>query len=239
MEKNENNIFAITIEDMERNPRFGLQAVSLVEYPAVEKNFLCFKNSTKPKRLAFDADSGQHVITGVALLADTPIYRWDFFSGEYYVVFPRDVIKQLVQKYSQDNIMNMTSLQHDELTYTMKDCTLIESYFVNKERGILPKEFSDIPDGSWIVSYKVNSEELWQAIKDGGEINGFSVEVFSNLKPVVDTRGLHEKIGAPDDDGGDFWDNLLESIGMAAQPKKKGTDKDIEDIMDRGTQLAL
>ena len=53
---------------------------------------------------------------------------------------------------------------------------MFESYIVNRERGISPQEFSDIPDGSWICSYKVDNDELWNEIINGNELNGFSLQ---------------------------------------------------------------
>lgn len=68
---------------------------------------------------------------------------------------------------------------------------MIESYFINDERGIRPSEFKDIENGSWIVSYYVEDEKLWNEIVNGNDLNGFSIkakvklfeEKFSNEKP--------------------------------------------------------
>ena len=159
------NIYRITINDID-NPRLGLMAISIVDFPAVEKNFIRFKDKSKEKRIVLKADNDQRVITGVALLADTPIYRYDpAMGGDYWVVFERETIKTLVEKYSRDGLLNVINLQHDETTYSINSCTMIESYFVNNDRGICPVEFKGIPDGSWIVSFKVTDEELWQTMK--------------------------------------------------------------------------
>lgn len=182
------NIYRITIDDLS-DTLLGLKAISLVDFPAVEKNFIRFKDN-QPKRITLKADNDQHVITGVALLADTPIYRYDpDLGGDYYIVFERETIKQLVQKYSQDGLLNVINLQHDSETYSITSCTMIESYFVNAERGICPVEFQGVPDGSWIVSFKVTDEKLWEAIKasngEEGGLNGFSVEVCAGIAPKL------------------------------------------------------
>lgn len=181
------NIFKIKIEDMD-NPELGLMAISLVDFPAVETNFIKFKKE-QPTRITLKADDDQRIITGVALLADTPIYRYDpALGGDYWVVFERETIKQLVQKYSKDGLLNVINLQHTDNTYSVDKCTMIESYFVNAQRGICPKEFEGIPDGSWIVSFKVTDDELWKAIKESnggqGGLNGFSVEVTAGMVPA-------------------------------------------------------
>ena len=77
----------------------GLQLVSLVDDPAVVESFLTF-NSEEQVKLVFTSDEEQHIISGVSLLADTPIYRCDE-TGGYYVVFTKETIKQLVEKYNK------------------------------------------------------------------------------------------------------------------------------------------
>lgn len=155
----------------------GIEAISLVEKPAMERDFLCFKD--EPVKLAFN--SSEHIITGVICLADTPIYRFSKEIGEYYVVFSKEVIKQMVQKFAKDRLFNNVNLQHDDKRY-VDDIYMFESYIVNKERGINPEGFGDLPEGSWVASYKVDNEDLWQEIINGKELNGFSLEGLFNLE---------------------------------------------------------
>lgn len=181
------NIYRITLDDL-NDPNEGLLAISLVDFPAVEENFLKFRNEKKATRLTLKSDD-QRIITGVALLADTPIYRYSPTLGEYYIVFEKETIRDLVQKYSKDGLLNVINLQHDAETYSVESCTMIESYFVNHDRGICPEEFKSVPDGSWIVSFKVNDDDLWHKIKasngEEGGLNGFSVEVVADIAPKL------------------------------------------------------
>lgn len=155
----------------------GIDAISLVETPAFEENFLCFEKQP----LKFSLDNTKHVITGVICLADTPIYRFDNKHGEYYVVFTKETIEQMVQKFAKDNLFKSVNLQHDDSQF-VDGIYMFESYLVNKERGIIPVEFPDIPDGSWIGSYKVENEELWEQIVNGTKLNGFSLQGMFQLK---------------------------------------------------------
>lgn len=150
----------------------GMDAISLVELPAVERDFLVF-NSQKERKMLFQ-DAEKHIITGIAILADTPIYRLDEDGTEYYVVFSKDTIRALVEKYFKDNLANVVNIEHNENEY-VSDLVMIESYIVDKQRKICPIEFEDVPDGSWIVSYKVLNEDVWQKVKSG-EIKGFSIQ---------------------------------------------------------------
>lgn len=162
--------------DIDKDEKLGLQAVSLVDRPAVEANFLKFKD----QKIVFTKDESKHIITGPSLIAEMPIYRRNQITGEeFYVIFTKDTIAKLVERYSQQNLFNSVNLQHDSDSFTDK-VILIESYFVNKERGIAPKEY-DLEDGSWITSYKVQDETLWNEIMANDEFKGFSVEVIANL----------------------------------------------------------
>lgn len=154
----------------------GLTAVSLVDCPAVERDFLLFDK----QEMLFKTDEEKQIISGIALLADTPIYRRNQ-NGEFYVVFEKDTIRQLVEKYSKHGMFNSVNLQHKSDAFTDK-VYLIESLIIDKERGICPTEFSDCPDGSWYVSYYVEDQSLWNEIKNGDWFNGFSVEITANLE---------------------------------------------------------
>ena len=163
--------------DINEDENLGLRAVSLVDRPAIETNFLRFKD----QKIIFSKDESKHIVSGPSLIADMPIYRINPVTGEeYYVIFTSDVIQKLVERYSKQNLFNSVNLQHDPNEFTDK-VILVESYFVDKKRGIAPNEYKDIADGSWFTSYKVLDDDLWNEIMTTDEFKGFSVEVIANL----------------------------------------------------------
>lgn len=157
----------------------GLSAVSLVDLPAVEKDFILFDKES----FLFSSDDEKQIISGIALLADTPIYRRSDTRGEYYVVFQADTVRLLVEKYSKNGLFNSVNLMHQADTF-VNSVHMIESILIDKERGICPTEFKDVPDGSWYVSYHVEDPVLWEEIKKGEWFRGFSVEVLSDLELI-------------------------------------------------------
>lgn len=171
-------IFKIVVN---RDDESGMSAISLVQFPAVERNFLKFDKDSK-KKYKFDQD--KHIISGIVALADVPIYRYSPEMGEYWVVFDKETIRTMVEKYAESGLYNSVNLDHNE-NRQVKDCFLIESYIIDKERGICPKEFEDAPDGSWIASFKVEDENLWEQIKNGTEFNGFSLEGMFELEEYM------------------------------------------------------
>lgn len=155
----------------------GMDAISLVADPAVEVDFLKF-GKDKPMSLNF-ADEEKHIITGIALLADTPIYRIAPDGTEYYVRFTKDCIRSLVEKYFKFGLTNSVNIEHKDNQF-VDGVTMLESYIIDKERGICPNEFASAPDGSWVVSYKVNNLDVWDKIKTG-EVMGFSIQGIFHL----------------------------------------------------------
>ena len=187
--------FYINIDD---NEDLGLQAVSIVDRPAIETDFLKFKD----QKIAFAKNESKHILTDPALIADMPIYRLNPVTGEeYYVVFTKETIAKLVERYSKNNLLNSVNLQHDQNTFTT-GATLVESYFVDKSRGIAPREF-DIADGSWICSFKITDNALWEQIISTDEFNGFSVEVIANLE---------EKLASEKQEDIDEIDTLIDEL---------------------------
>lgn len=167
-------IYNITIEEDEFD--LGLTKMSLVEYPAVNVPFLKFSENDIVKE-TFSTNKDKKIVTSVALLADTPIKRIDDYGNLYYVVFNKEIIGKLVNKFFKDDLIKSVNINHFEDT---DKAYLIESYFVNEELGIKPKGIHST-DGSWIVSYKILDDNLWNDIKEG-KLNGFSVEIQAYLE---------------------------------------------------------
>lgn len=167
-------IYNIAIEEDEFD--LGLTKMSLVEYPAVNVPFLKFSENDIVKE-TFSTNKEKKIVTSVALLADTPIKRVDDYGNLYYVVFSKEIIGKLVNKFFKDDLIKSVNINHFEDT---DKAYLIESYFVNEELGIKPNGIYST-DGSWIVSYKITDDNLWNDIKEG-KLNGFSVEIQAYLE---------------------------------------------------------
>lgn len=164
------------------NEELGMDAISLVENPAVGLSFLTFNNESKS--LCFTNDE-QHIITGVVMLANTPIYRYSKEDGEYYIQFTRETIKTMILKYFKSNLSNSVNLEHNNQNF-VDGAVMVESYLFDTERGITPKEFvGKVTEGSWICSFKITNEELWKEIKDG-TFKGFSLQGMFSFKKVTD-----------------------------------------------------
>lgn len=156
-----------------------MTTISLVDEPAVESDFMCFKKDFK-----FTVNELEHKITGCAIWAEKPIYRI-IDNTECYVRFSKQYIEELVEKYSRDGYWNQVNLQHDENNY-VDGVTMVGFFIKDTAKGIDPKGFEEITDGSLFVTFKVTDDKLWDEIYNGDKLNGFSIEVTSSLKPAVE-----------------------------------------------------
>ena len=164
-------LYNLVIDD---DDTLGVDKISLVTYPAVEENFLLF-DETKRADYSFSIQNeDKRIVSGIAMVADRPIYRETPDKKGYYVIFSKDTIEKIVNRFAKNNYAFNISIQHKT---DVTDCYVVESFIINKERGICPKEFADVEDGSWYTSVKIDNEELWNEIKNGEGLNGFSVEI--------------------------------------------------------------
>ena len=158
----------------------GMVAISLVDEPAIDIDFLAFDKDEKP--LMFSKDELQHKITGPAIIADKYIYRYSETIGEYYTYFDKETIEQIVEKYSKQNLFNSVDLQHDGKQ--VSGITLIEMFIKDSTKGISPKGFDEVSDGSLFVTFKVDNDEVWDEIINGDTLKGFSIEIFSDFELI-------------------------------------------------------
>ena len=92
---------------------------------------------------------------------------------QFYIRFSKETIEKMAVDFFEKHRNTEGNVEH---AIPVQDITYFEGYLLNKERGISPVEFSSLPDGTWIMSAKVNNEDVWQLIKDG-ELTGFSIDV--------------------------------------------------------------
>lgn len=159
----------------------GMYTVSLVDYPAVESDFLYFNENKKQMTFSIENEE-QRIITGVLMRCDFPIYRITDDGYEYYIIYDKATIELMAEKWIADGFANYVNLMHNPLNY-VDGVYLKELYIKDTERGINPKGFETISDGSLFATYKVLNDDVWNGIKSG-EFKGFSLEGYFDVKEV-------------------------------------------------------
>ena len=155
----------------------GLQAIALVDRPAIGVNYQAFETQK------FEViNEEQRIVMGAAMIPDLPIYRRDD-SGEYYAIFKKETIKALVQKYFKESKQGSFNEEHDQFKI-LDGVYVYQSFITDEKLGIsAPRGFENIADGTWFIAAKVDNDEAWAKVKEDGLLKGFSVEGIFNLEP--------------------------------------------------------
>ena len=180
------DVFYISIDE---NDESGMDAISLVKEGAVQSNFLCFEEQ-KPVQLNFYQED-KRLITGVVARADYPIYRRNG-DYEYYVVFTKEVIEKMVKKYAKQGLFNSVNFDHNNYAF-VKDAYMVESFMIDRENGINPSQFSEIEDHSWICTFWIEDDLLWNEIKNNDNFNAFSLQGLFHLIPKTEETKMEKQ----------------------------------------------
>ena len=156
----------------------GIQALSLVEHPAVLSKVERFAENDK---IQYFKDDLKHNITGLIIPADRPIYR-NNGTEEYYIVFEKDTIVDFSTKMMKDGTMNFFNWEHSDDTINGISC--IELFIKDSERGISPEGFADVEEGSLFGTFHISDDDVWEKIMDGSY--GISMEcIFSRFSEQI------------------------------------------------------
>jgi len=150
-----------------------VSAISFVENPAIEEDFLMFD---KQEKFEFKVENEEErIVSGPALIFDKQIYRYNYFTGEeYYVYFSKQTVKDLAYNFLLNNRQNNVTTDHSK---TVNGVKLIESWLSKQDNEL----GYGLPAGNWFTSYKVDNDEIWNKVKSG-DFKGFSIEVYVGLK---------------------------------------------------------
>lgn len=169
----------------------GIIRISLVDSPAVESNWQAFAKVER-KQLYKVADEDKHIIRGVIMRADFPIYRISEIGQEYYIVYTADVIREMAEKYLKENRTNFVNVMHLDNS-EVAGVQMVQWFIKESAKGINPEGFEDIADGSLFAEFHVVNDAVWTAIK-AGQFKGFSLEGVFDAKPKeVDNFSNKEK----------------------------------------------
>ena len=159
---------------IDENEEFsGIDAISVVEQPAIEEDFIALKDQKKIQLKEIDKE--KRILMGAALVPDRPIYRRRD-EHEFYIYFSKNTIRKASELFLKRGNQKKATLEHkDEYLSGM---TIVESWLVeDKKQDKSAKYGFDVPVGTWMVSMKVDNDKIWTKVK-AGELNGFSIEGY-------------------------------------------------------------
>ena len=160
----------------------GIEAISLVEFPAIEENFVALSKH----KVEFKAiDEERRVVIGLALVPDKKIYRRDK-DYEYNIMFSKETVRKASELYLKNQKQNNTTLEHESLT---SGVSVIESWIVedvDKDKSSLYGLNATV--GAWVVTMKIYNDAVWEDVK-AGKYLGLSIEgIFSDRQELSENE---------------------------------------------------
>ena len=164
--------FELFIEDVEMS---GVEAISIVEDPAIEEDFITLSS----EKLKFaKVDGEKRILMGPALIPDKKIFRRGD-DEDYFIFFSKDTVRKAAELFLSRGYQKNSTLEHE---IDIQGLSVVESWIVEDENKDKSKFYNlNVPKGTWMVSVKVNNEEIWEDYVKTGRVRGFSIEgYFSN-----------------------------------------------------------
>ena len=194
-------------------------AISLVESPAIESDFVALAKEEEEKQQVFLESNEKHMVYGAALIPDKDIYR-NNGEQEFYINFTKESIERMSQDFMKEYRQYEVKTDHDDIA---NEVCVVESWLVSDSYKDKSNALGiNVPEGTWMVGMKVNNIETWERIK-AGELKGFSVESMISLEEF--SKQNNDNMNIETNDMG-FWNKMKEVLAEAFS-KKEG---DIEPI---------
>ena len=172
----------------------GILKVSLVDYPAVEKNFLAFEKQEKVELYAVQ-DEDKQIVRGVLMRANYPIFRKDKELGEYFIIYKPETIREMAEQYLKEGRSSNVNLMHEDGS-DVEGVDMVQLFIKDSAAGVSPSGFEEIEDGSLFAEFHVNNPDVWASIKEG-TYKGFSIETLNTIEEedaVISTEKIQDVI---------------------------------------------
>jgi hypothetical protein len=150
----------------------GINAVSVVESPAIEENFVALKKHEVELK---EIDGEKRILMGAALVPNKQIYRKNG-DKEFYIYFSEDTVRKASELFLMRANQNNATLEHEKKM--LDGMSVVESWIIEDEKQDKSAKYGfNLPKGTWMISMKVNNDEIWNKVK-AGEVKGFSIEGY-------------------------------------------------------------
>jgi hypothetical protein len=164
------NLIELIID--EKDDLSGVDAISVVQNPAIESNFVALK-SEEIKLAQVNAE--KRILMGAVLIPEKPIYRKNG-DDEYYIYFSKDTVNKASQLFFKNGNQNNWTLEHGK---EIKGLTVVESWIVEDTQKDKSAIYNlSVPVGTWMASVKVEDDNIWNDFVKTGKVKGFSLEGY-------------------------------------------------------------
>lgn len=221
------NIIELVLD--EENNEIGIEAISVVENPAIEEDFIALSNDIVELK---EADKEKKLLVGALLIPNKPIYRRSG-DDEYYVFFSKDTVLKASQMYLMNGNQSKATLEHE---YDINGLTLVESWIVEDEVHDKSRKYGmNVPVGTWMGSVKVNNDEVWNNFVKTGKVKGFSIEGYFADKmerPKEKIADLQEELSKIEEEEAEYMLSQIKAVIKSDKRLKKGKRTEMESFSD-------
>ena len=157
----------------ERDSESGIDAVSVVESPAIEENFIAL---AEQKIELKEIDAEKRILMGAALIPNKKIYRVnEKTKEEFEIFFSEQTVRQAMELFFKKGNQSKATQEHAK---SIDGMTVVESWLIeDKVHDKSVKYGFSLPQGTWMISMKVDNDKVWNDVKEG-KVKGFSIEGF-------------------------------------------------------------
>jgi hypothetical protein len=164
------NLIELIID--EKDDLSGVDAISVVENPAIESNFVALKS--EEIKLA-QVDTEKRILMGPVLIPEKPIFRRNG-EDEYYIYFSKDTVYKANKLFMENKNQQNWTLEHGK---QIEGLTIIENWIVEDKQKDKSAIYNfNVPIGTWMANVYVKDDNIWKDFVKTGKVKGFSLEGY-------------------------------------------------------------
>ena len=165
----------------------GVYGISLVDEPAIEVDWI--KLSKELEDILFSANKDKQMLFGPLLIPDKLILRRASNGDLYNIVFDKDTIQTIADKYNENGDNKAFNFQHSD---KQVDAVLLQNWITGSADKSQDYGFS-LPEGTWFGGVKVKDEGFWLNEVKSEKVKGFSIEIKAETELIKMTSIIEDK----------------------------------------------
>lgn len=154
-----------------KDPKDGIFAISLVESPAIEEDFVYLSKDEINLQVI---DDEKRIVVGFALVPEKRILR--IMGGKKFNIwFSKDTVRQAGELYMKNLNLKSFTVEHER---KVDGITTIELWTVEDPKNDKANLYKLNPKGGeLVVMSKIENDQVWNEIKEG-KYKGYSIEAM-------------------------------------------------------------
>ena len=165
----------------------GVYGISLVDEPAIEVDWI--KLSKELEDILFSANKDKQMLFGPLLIPDKLILRRAQNGDLYNIIFDKDTIQTIADKYNENGDNKAFNFQHSN---KQVDAVLLQNWITGSADKSQDYGFS-LPEGTWFGGVKVKDEGFWLNEVKSEKVKGFSIEIKAETELIKMTSIIEDK----------------------------------------------